>query len=86
MSVGGIAPQSTTTNGLVARAASCAWIARARSSLPVPLSPSMSTVRSVRAARSSMREEVAHRRRAADRVAEAIVRAERELDRVGLDA
>ena len=44
-----MAPQSTTTNGLFARALA-SWMACATSSLPVPVSPVTSTVRSVGAA------------------------------------
>ena len=51
--VGGIDPQSTTTNGpRLRRLAS--WIARATTSLPVPVSPSMSTLSSVPAIFSSV--------------------------------
>jgi len=51
MSVTGMAPQSTTTNGPSARALA-SWMACARTSLPVPVSPSMSTVPSAGANRS----------------------------------
>ena len=43
MSASGIAPQLTTRNGLSVRS-DRSWIARAMRSLPVPLSPVMSTV------------------------------------------
>ena len=49
---GGIAPQSTTRNGPVARV-DARWIASAATPLPVPVSPSSSTVTSECAARSS---------------------------------
>jgi hypothetical protein len=52
ISASGIAEQSTTTNGRDARD-EWSWTARAASSLPVPDSPSMSTVASVGAASSS---------------------------------
>ncbi len=42
-SPGGMAPQFTGTKGMAARGES-SWSARATSSLPVPLSPEMSTV------------------------------------------
>ena len=48
-SVDGSAAQFTGTNGSAVHA-ECAWIARATSSLPVPLSPRMSTVACVEAA------------------------------------
>ena len=48
----GRAPQSTATNG-AARRDDAAWTARATSSLPVPVSPSTSTVTSALATRSS---------------------------------
>ena len=38
-----MAPQFTATNGPLAARRSRAWIARATSSLPVPLSPATST-------------------------------------------
>ena len=50
MSVAGIAPQSTITNGLARRALSWCTVCASRS-LPVPLSPVMSTVVSVAATR-----------------------------------
>ena len=49
---GGIAPQSTTRNGPDARV-DARWIASAATPLPVPVSPSSSTVTSDCAARSS---------------------------------
>ncbi len=51
ISVTGMAPQSTTTNGPLDRPLS-SWMAWARSSLPVPVSPSSSTVPSAGANRS----------------------------------
>jgi len=48
-----IAPQSTAMNGPDARALE-AWMARATSSLPVPLSPTTSTVASVSATRAAV--------------------------------
>ena len=59
------APQLTLTNGPAARFER-AWIARATSSLPVPLSPGMKTVASVGATFSMVCEHGAHRRRLAD--------------------
>jgi hypothetical protein len=53
MSVGGIAPQSTTSKGRRARG-EASWSERAASSLPVPDSPVMSTGTDVGAARSSV--------------------------------
>ncbi len=50
-SVSGIAPQFTATNDSLRRG-DCAWIARASTSLPVPLSPVRSTVALYSAARS----------------------------------
>ena len=50
-SVSGMAPQLTDTKRCVARGLE-KWMARAISSLPVPLSPWMSTVEAVRATRS----------------------------------
>jgi hypothetical protein len=52
MRLGGIALQSTTTNGPPARGLA-SWIDSAAPSLPVPVSPSISTVASVGAIRSS---------------------------------
>ena len=49
---GGIAPQFTRTNGPAARAER-SWMARAISSLPVPVSPRISTVASVGATRAT---------------------------------
>ena len=51
-SVSGIAPQSTATNGAEARGLAW-WIARATSSLPVPVSPVTSTVKSDGATRAT---------------------------------
>ena len=50
-SASGSAAQSTTTNGRAVRALA-PWIARATSSLPVPVSPSISTVVSSAAIRA----------------------------------
>ena len=61
-SVSGMAPQLMATKGWLARELA-RWMARATSSLPVPLSPWMSTLASLAATRwalartSSMREE-----------------------------
>ena len=53
MSSFGMAAQLTLMNGWSLRP-ECSWSARATSSLPVPLSPVMSTVVGVSATRSSM--------------------------------
>ncbi len=50
-SVGGMLPQSTTTNGPLLRGLA-SWMALATTSLPVPVSPRMSTDRGVGAMRS----------------------------------
>jgi hypothetical protein len=50
--VSGSAPQSTITNGPWARG-EASWIARATSSLPVPVSPWIRTVASLAATRAS---------------------------------
>jgi hypothetical protein len=49
----GVAPQSTATKGPALRPLA-AWIARATNSLPVPLSPTTSTVASVSATRAAV--------------------------------
>ena len=51
-SVSGSAPQSMIANGSPARG-EASWMARAASSLPVPVSPWISTVASERATRAS---------------------------------
>ena len=56
-----MAPQSTTTNGLVAPARSRWWIASAACPLPVPVSPSSSTVASLRSRPLHQRERHARR-------------------------
>ena len=60
-SSGGIAPQLTAMNGWFARRL-CAWMKRAISSLPVPLSPMISTVESVVATRWRDVEDLLHHR------------------------
>ena len=75
-SVSGIAAQLIATNGASARGLS-ACSERANSSLPVPLSPSSSTVVSVAAARCSDGEHLAQRRVLADQLRRAA--AHREL-------
>ena len=65
ISDGGMAPQLTDTNGREARG-DRRWIARAISSLPVPVSPVISTVESVRATFATSARTPAQRRRGAD--------------------
>ena len=65
-SVSGSAAQLTATNGPAARAARAAWIARATSSLPVPLSPRISTGARRRRDPLDQRVHLAHRRALAD--------------------
>ena len=68
----GIAPQLTTMNGPSLRG--LRWCtARAISSLPVPVSPVMSTLMSVRRDLLHLAEHLEHRRAGADDVAEALV-------------
>ena len=64
------AAQSTTTNGPAARD-DASWIARATSSLPVPVSPRISTGRVALRDARHLREQLAHRRAGADQAAEA---------------
>ena len=61
----GIAPQFTATKGACARGLA-RWIARARSSLPVPLAPKMHTEASEAATRRACASRVLHRRGARD--------------------
>jgi len=77
-----IALQSTTTNGPSGRPLA-SWIARAASSLPVPDSPSISTVASVGDAISSTAKQLAHRHALARHRTEVIVIAGRQRDRLG---
>jgi hypothetical protein len=77
----GIEPQSSTTNGLDLRG-EVLWSARATISLPVPVSPVMSTVSSLGATFSRLGEDLAHRRRAADDRVEAVALRQLDLDDV----
>ena len=70
-SVSGSAAQLTATNGASARA-EARWMPRATSSLPVPVSPSISTVIGVAAALSIRRNTSRIARLAADDLAEAV--------------
>ena len=64
-SVSGIAAQFTLTSGM-SRCALRAWIARATSSLPVPVSPVMSTVLLRLRHQLGPRDHLLHRAAAAD--------------------
>ena len=67
MILSGSAPQSTGTNGPAARGLA-AWIARATSSLPVPLSPRISTWLSLWRRPWMVRRQAPHAGRAADQL------------------
>ena len=68
--LGASALQSNATNGPSARGP-MRWIVRASSSLPVPLSPTISTVASLRRDALDHLEQLAHQRALADHLAEA---------------
>ena len=76
------APQSTTTNGACLRRL-CAWTARASTSLPVPVSPPISTVASVGAMRSSSPKISRIAGSVPTSIAEAVALARQQLDALG---
>ena len=73
-SVSGSAAQLTGDERPLARAAARQWSARATSSLPVPLSPRMSTARRRQRDALDQRVELAHRATAADERRHAVAR------------
>ena len=82
MSVAGMAAQLSLTNGPDARGL-IAWTARAMSSLPVPVSPQMSTVQPVGAAAATAVEDLAQRGALSDDLGEATGPGRRELAAAG---
>ena len=81
MSVRGTPAQSHTTNGPLARAAAPRGCASAHSSLPVPVSPSMSTATSDCGDALEHGEHLAHLSDAAEQLAEAIAARRRQRSR-----